>query len=68
MLLTDAHHDCAIMGHCGHAQLYHGPWMPFVTYLAGATRKHTGDMAFHHRTAIATRTGQVDLMRCALPV
>ena len=67
-LLTDAHHDCTVMGHRGHAQLYHSPWMTFVTHLASAARQQTGDMAFHHWTAIATRTGQVDLMRRALTV
>ena len=67
-LLTDAHHDCTVMGHRGHAQLYHGPWMTFVSHLASAARQQAGDMAFHHWTAIATRTGQVDLMRRALTV
>ena len=42
--------------------------MTFVPHLASAARQQAGDMAFHHWTARATRTGQVDLMRCALTV
>src|SRR5258706_13803686 len=42
--------------------------MTFVAHLASAARQQAGDMAFHHWTAIATRTGQVDLMRRALTV
>ena len=67
-LLADAHHDRTVMGHCGHAQLPYSPWMTFVTHLTSAAGKHTGDMAFHYRTALATRTGQLDLMRRALTV
>ena len=42
--------------------------MSVVTHVASAARKPTGDLAFHHWTAIATRTGQPDLMRRALTV
>lgn len=67
-LRTDAHHDRAVMGHCGHAPLSHGTWMTWVTHGASAARQQTGAMAFHHWTAIATRTGQPDLRRRALTV
>jgi hypothetical protein len=54
------------MGHGGHAQLEHGTWMTFVTHVASAARKPTGDRAFPNWTAIATRTGQPDVRRRAL--
>jgi hypothetical protein len=41
---------------------------PFVTHLPGTAREHTGNVAFHHRTAVATGTGQLRLVRRAFAV
>lgn len=67
-LLTDAHHDRAVMGHGGQAPLSHGTWMTCVTPVASAARPQPGALAFHHWTAIATRPGQPDVRRRALTV
>lgn len=41
---------------------------PFVAHLPGTAGEHTGNVAFHHRTAVATGPGQLHLVRCAYAV
>ena len=41
---------------------------PFVAHLPGTTGEHTGNVACHDRTAIATGTGQLYLVRRAFAV
>ena len=68
LLLTDAHHGRTVMGHDGHPLLHDSARKAFVAHLAGPAGQQTGDMAFHHRAAVATGTGQLHLVRGALAV
>jgi len=56
------------MRHHRHALLQHSAWMAFVTYVARTATEQTGEVAFHHRTAIATGAGQQHLVRSPLTV
>jgi hypothetical protein len=56
------------MDHYRHALLKYRALKTFVRHLARTASQQTGDVAFHHGPAIATRTGQLDLMGCALTV
>ena len=57
-----------MMDHYRHALLKYRALKTFVRHLARTPSQQTGDVAFHHGPAIATRTGQLDLMGCALTV
>ena len=68
MVLTDADQDSPVMRHHCQALLEHRTCKAFVPHVARTTCEHTGDVAFHHRTTIATGTGSVHLMWGALAV
>jgi len=57
MVLTDSDQDSPVMRHHRHALLEHRTCKAFVTHVARTTCEQTGDVAFHHRTTIATGTG-----------
>ena len=65
MLLTDSNDDGTVMRHHRHALLEHSACKAFVTHVARTACEHTGDVAFDHRTALATGTGQMHVMRRA---
>jgi hypothetical protein len=48
--------------------LEHSAFKAFVTYVARTACEQTRDVAFRHRTTIATGTGSVYLMRGSLTV
>src|SRR5687767_11197315 len=68
LLLTNAYDGGTVMGYDGHPLLDHSARKAFVAHLAGPMGQQTGDMALHHRTAKATGTGQLHLVRGALAV
>ena len=55
------------MSHHRHALWPHGASMTFVTPLAGAPGQEAGEGTFHHRTARATGTGPLPVVRSPLP-
>ncbi len=67
-LLPDAHQYSTIVGHHRHAHLDDGALKTFVAHLARSTRHQRRDVTFDDRTAVATGTGQVDLMWGPHPV
>ena len=56
------------MGHGGHAHLHPGALRPFVANLSGPSAEQTGNVTFHHRTAVATGAGQLHLRGGTLAV
>ena len=62
-LLTNTDDGGAVMGHGRHAELYDSALRPFVANLSGPSAEQTGKVSFHHRTAIATGTRPLDLIR-----
>src|SRR6266853_6089719 len=61
-LLTHAHQDCPIVGHHDHAHLDHGALKTFVAHLIRAARHQRRNVTFHHWAAVATGTGQMNLV------
>jgi hypothetical protein len=60
-LLTDAHQHRPIMRYHRHPHLHHRTLQPFVTHFTGTSHHQRRDVAFHHRTAVVSGTGQVHL-------
>src|SRR5438132_9485978 len=56
------------MPHHRHALLPYGAQVTCVPHLPCPTPEQTGDVAFHHWAAMATRTGSLALVRGTLPV
>jgi hypothetical protein len=56
------------MAQHGHALLQHSALKTFVTHVACTARQHTGDVAFHHGTTMATGAGARHWRRGALAV
>ena len=56
------------MGHDDPPLLEHSALKPFVTHVAGTACQQTGDVAFHHGTAITTGAGKMHLIRGAFAV
>lgn len=56
------------MGHGCHANLYPDALRPFVANLSGTSAEQTGNVTFHHRTAVATGAGQLHLRGGTLAV
>ena len=63
LLLTHAHQDRSIVSHHGHAHLDHGALKAFVAHLIRAARHQRRNVPFDHWAAVATGTGQVNLVR-----
>jgi hypothetical protein len=61
-LLTNAYDCHAVIGHGCHANLHHGALRPFVANLSGTSAEQTGNVTFHHRTAVTTGAGQLHLI------
>ena len=60
--LTDAYHGRTVMGHDYHPHLHDGTLQTFVTDVPRAPREHTGNVTFHHGSAVAAGKGEVHLM------
>ena len=67
-LQPNPHQGGPVRGHDRHPQLERSAMRPFVAHLSNTASEHTGDGAFHDRTAIATGTRQRHLVRRALAV
>jgi hypothetical protein len=67
-MLTNTYHGGAVVRHDYHATLHDRSLMPFVAELSRSTGEEAGNVTFDDGPAIATGTGQVDLVRGALAV
>ena len=66
--LTDAYHGRTVMGHDYHLHLHDSTLQTFVTDVPRAPREQTGDVTFHHWSAVAAGKGEVHLMWRAFAV
>lgn len=67
-LLTHPNQHSPVMGHRRHAKLYGGPLRSFIAKLANPPAEQTGNVTFHHWTAVPTGTGQLHLRGSAVAV
>src|SRR5947208_1622017 len=67
-MLTNPYHCGAVVRHDYHAELHNRSLMPFVAELSRSTGEEARNVTFDDRPAIATGTGQVDLVRGALAI
>src|SRR5437879_4363114 len=67
-MLTNTYHCSAVVRHDYHAELHNRSLMPFVAELSRSTGEEARNVTCDDGPAIATGTGQVDLVRGALAV
>ena len=62
-IVVDAHQSCRVVRHDGHPRVDDGTAMAFVGEVPSSAVQQAGNDTFDHRSAVATRVGELHLCR-----